>query len=148
MSLKPSGQRIVKKANEASMEKNVFGETLVQCSIEPLTGFYRDGSCHTSTDDPGRHLVCAIMTDEFLQFSKSKGNDLSSPMPQYRFAGLKAGDRWYLCVLQWIKAWNEGKAPLIMLEATNEKVVDFISLNELVKYAWKNPEKQTSDEQD
>ncbi len=128
------------------MNKNVFGEPLMLCSSSPMTGFYRDGHCTSGADDAGLHTVCALMTDEFLAFSKSMGNDLTTPMPQYGFGGLKAGDRWCLCALRWVEAWQAGKAPQISLEATSEKTLDFVSLKELVKYAWKNNAHPTTHE--
>lgn len=128
------------------MNKNVFGEPLMLCSNSPMTGFYRDGHCTSGADDAGLHTVCALMTDEFLAFSKSMGNDLTTPMPQYGFGGLKAGDRWCLCALRWVEAWQAGKAPQISLEATSEKTLDFVSLKELVKYAWKNNAHPTTHE--
>ncbi|MDO8898210.1 MAG: DUF2237 domain-containing protein [Bacteroidales bacterium] len=119
------------------MAKNVFGEPLIECSTKPLTGFYRDGCCNTGEEDAGLHTVCAVMTEEFLTFSKSRGNDLSTPMPLYHFSGLKPGDNWCLCALRWVEAWQAGKAPKVILEATHEKTLDFVSLQELVKFAWK-----------
>ncbi|MBK9291603.1 MAG: DUF2237 domain-containing protein [Bacteroidetes bacterium] len=119
------------------MSRNVFGEALISCSLDPLTGFYRDGCCNTGEEDRGLHTVCAVMTDEFLEFSRSMGNDLITPQPIFRFPGLKAGDRWCLCALRWVEAWRAGKAPLVVLEATHEKTLDYVPLEELVKYAWK-----------
>ncbi|MDZ7757862.1 DUF2237 domain-containing protein [Rhodohalobacter sp.] len=115
--------------------KNVFGQPLKECSKNPLTGFYRDGCCHTGPQDSGRHLVCAIMTDEFLDFSMEMGNPLKTPMPQYNFPGLKAGDKWCLCALRWKEAYNAGVAPKIDLEATNEKVLDFVKMDQLLEHA-------------
>lgn len=120
------------------MVKNVFGEPITVCSLQPLTGFYRDGCCNTDQEDRGLHTVCAVMTDEFLEFSKEMGNDLITPQPIFRFPGLKAGDRWCLCALRWVEAWRVGKAPLVVLEATHEKTLDFVPLEELIKYAWKS----------
>jgi uncharacterized protein (DUF2237 family) len=119
------------------MALNVFGDELIDCSNEPLTGFYRDGCCNSGEDDFGVHTVCVILTDEFLSFSKSAGNDLSTPRPEYIFPGLKAGERWCLCAARWVEAYRAGKAPLVVLEATHERTLDFIDLHELVKYAWK-----------
>lgn len=137
---KPKGNLFVMTLNQfmTLMNKNVFGEPLMLCSSKPLTGFYRDGHCYSETDDAGLHLVCAVMTDEFLQFSKSNGNDLSTPLPHYNFPGLKAGDRWCLCALRWVEAWQAEKAPLVVLEATSEKDLEFVPLSQLVKYAWKD----------
>lgn len=117
--------------------KNIFGEPIKACSYNPLTGFYRNGCCDTGIDDHGRHTVCAIMTDEFLQFSKAKGNDLSTPVLQFNFPGLKDGDRWCLCVLRWKEAYEAGCAPYIDLEATNEKSLDFVEMESLLEYAYK-----------
>ena len=101
-----------------------------------MTGFFRDGCCNTGSDDAGRHTVCAVMTAEFLEFSRNHGNDLSTPVPEYRFPGLKPGDSWCLCALRWKEALEAGCAPAVVLEATHEKTLDHVSLNELVKYAW------------
>lgn len=120
-----------------SDSKNIFGEPIKACNYDPLTGFYRNGCCDTGTDDHGKHTVCAIMTDEFLQFSKAKGNDLSTPVPQFNFPGLKDGDRWCLCVLRWKEAYEAGCAPYIDLEATNEKSLDFVEMESLLEYAYK-----------
>jgi uncharacterized protein (DUF2237 family) len=117
---------------------NVFGEKLVTCSNDPLTGFYRTGCCETGPQDSGRHLVCAVMTNEFLEFSKLQGNDLTTPIPQYNFPGLKEGDRWCLCALRWKEAYEAGMAPKVVLEATNEKVLNVIEMDDLLKYAYKN----------
>lgn len=119
-------------------QKNVFGETLIPCSLKPLTGYFRDGCCHTDDENRGTHTVCAVMTDDFLAFSKKMGNDLSTPMALYQFPGLKAGDRWCIVASRWVEAYLAGKAPLVVLEATNEKILDLVPLSELVRYAWKN----------
>jgi uncharacterized protein len=121
----------------SEQSKNVFGEPIAVCSNDPLTGFYRNGCCDSGPDDLGRHMVCSVMTDEFLAFSKSAGNDLSTPLPQYSFPGLKAGDRWCLCVLRWKEACDAGMAPRVVLEATNEKALDFVSMEELLEHAWR-----------
>lgn len=118
--------------------KNVFGEPLQVCCTSPMTGYYRDGFCRTDELDQGRHTVCAIMTEEFLSFSKSKGNDLSTPIPEYQFPGLKAGDQWCLCALRWKEAFDAEMAPLVVLEATNEKTLDYIQLNDLITHAYRN----------
>lgn len=117
--------------------KNVFGEKIIVCSEDPLTGFYRSGCCDSGPEDRGRHLVCAIMTEQFLEYSKSVGNDLSTPLPQYNFPGLNPGDRWCLCALRWKEAFEAGKAPKVVLEATNEGVLEFVTMDELLEYAWK-----------
>lgn len=119
------------------MMKNVFGEKLIPCCYEPMTGFYRDGFCRTDAMDGGRHVVCAVMTDEFLAFTKSVGNDLSTPRPEYRFPGLKAGDKWCLCALRWREAYEHGAAPLVVLEACAEEALQYIELKILVQFAHK-----------
>jgi uncharacterized protein (DUF2237 family) len=118
-------------------DHNVFGEALVICSLSPATGYYRNGCCSTGETDWGTHTVCAIMTTEFLEFSRSMGNDLITPRPEYQFQGLKPGDRWCLCALRWLEAYKAGCAPSLILEATHEKTLDFISLKELIPFAFK-----------
>lgn len=119
------------------MDKNVFGEPLKICCTAPMTGYFRDGLCRTITEDTGTHTVCAVMTNDFLRFSASRGNDLISPMPYFQFPGLKEGDKWCLCVSRWIEAEKAGKAPSLVLEATHEKTLEYASLEMLVKYAFK-----------
>ncbi|WP_291777166.1 DUF2237 domain-containing protein [Cecembia sp.] len=119
------------------MAKNVFGEELLNCSTDPMTGYYRNGCCETGEDDLGTHTVCAVMTREFLEFSLSRGNDLITPRPEYVFPGLKPGDKWCLCASRWVEAYKVGLAPNIVLEATHEKTLQFIPLEELVKFAEK-----------
>uniref|UniRef100_UPI0040486DB5 DUF2237 family protein n=1 Tax=Polynucleobacter sp. TaxID=2029855 RepID=UPI0040486DB5 len=114
---------------------NVLGEPLVPCSFEPLTGFFRDGCCKTNEEDVGSHLVCAIVTAEFLQFSQSKGNDLSTPRPEYRFPGLVSGDQWCLCLNRWLEALDAGCAPTIKLESTHIKSLESVSLEVLLEYS-------------
>lgn len=121
--------------------RNVFGEVLTPCSEQPLTGFYRNGCCDSGPRDHGKHMVCAIMTDEFLRFSKSKGNDLSKPQPQYQFPGLKAGDKWCLCVLRWKEAYEAGMAPFVDLEATHEESLKAVTMEMLLEYAYKSQDK-------
>jgi len=116
---------------------NVFGEKLETCSLNPRTGFYRDGCCNTGSEDSGRHVICCIMTDEFLRFSKSVGNDLSTPLPGFQFPGLKAGDQWCLCALRWKEAYEAGVAPAVYLEATNEAVLKYVSMDMLLEKAVK-----------
>ena len=116
---------------------NVFGEPLDLCCSSPITGFYRDGFCNTGSSDYGTHVVCAIMTDEFLEFSKSKGNDLSTPNEYYAFPGLKAGDKWCLCVLRWKEAYDAGKAPKVILEATHDKALNYVTIEQLISHAQK-----------
>ena len=110
---------------------NVLGSALVPCSYDPLTGFYRDGCCKTDEHDAGSHVICAKVTQEFLDFSVSAGNDLSTPRPEYRFAGLKAGDRWCLCARRWQEAFQAGLAPPVVLESTHERALDFVTLAQL-----------------
>jgi uncharacterized protein (DUF2237 family) len=115
--------------------RNVLGTELVPCSYDPLTGYFRDGCCNTDASDRGSHVVCAVVTDEFLEYSRSRGNDLSTPRPEYRFAGLRDGDRWCLCALRWREALSEGIAPEVVLECTHERALDFVSLEHLVAHA-------------
>ena len=103
--------------------------------MNPKTGFFRDGCCNTDEQDFGMHTVCAVMTDEFLAFSKESGNDLSTPRPQWNFPGLKDGDRWCLCARRWLEAWNEGKAPLVDLEATHEETLRVVPMDILIQFA-------------
>ena len=117
------------------MAKNVLGSELASCSHDPLTGFYRDGCCNTGPQDRGLHVVCAVMTEEFLAFSKARGNDLSTPRPEYRFPGLKGGDQWCLCALRWQEAFNAGVAPGVRLEATHEKALAVLELEDLLVHA-------------
>ncbi len=115
--------------------KNVLGTELEECSLDPITGFYRDGCCNTGAEDLGLHTVCAEMTDEFLAFSKARGNDLSTPNEMYEFPGLKAGDRWCLCVLRWKEAFEANMAPRVVLNATHMSVLEFVNLEDLKNYA-------------
>ncbi|MBU3725588.1 MAG: DUF2237 domain-containing protein [Burkholderiaceae bacterium] len=115
--------------------KNVLGGPLAPCSHDPLTGFFRDGCCNTSPEDFGSHTVCAQMTEAFLSFSKSRGNDLSTPNPQYRFPGLKPGDRWCLCAARWREAAEAGVAPPVILEATHQRALEVIALADLEYHA-------------
>ena len=107
---------------------NVLGTPLEPCSTDPLTGFFRDGSCNTCTEDHGSHTVCALMTAEFLAYSKYVGNDLSTPAPQYGFAGLKPGDQWCLCAARFLQAHDEGCAPQVRLEATHARALEIVPL--------------------
>ena len=118
-----------------SRARNVLGDKLQPCCFDPMTGFFRDGFCHTIDEDRGSHTVCAIMTDDFLAFSKSQGNDLSTPQPEFGFPGLKAGDKWCVCVSRWEEAFVVGKAPKVMLEATHERALDVVDLAELRAHA-------------
>ena len=115
--------------------KNVLGTELQPCGFDPLTGFYRDGCCNTGASDVGLHLVCIEATAEFLEFSQSRGNDLSTPVPVYQFPGLKPGDRWCLCVTRWKEALDAGLAPKVHLEATHISALEFVNLEELQEYA-------------
>lgn len=120
---------------ETEPERNVFGEPLQPCSSSPLTGFYRNGCCSTGPDDAGRHVVCAVMTDEFLAFSKSAGNDLTTPRPEFAFPGLKTGDRWCLLALRWAESLAAGMAPRVVLASTHQAALRDVRLEDLKKYA-------------
>ena len=115
----------------ATSARNVLGDKLQPCCFDPMTGYFRDGFCHTADDDHGSHTVCAVMTDEFLAFSKAQGNDLFTPRPEYGFPGLKAGDKWCVCVSRWEEAFVVGKAPKVVLEATHERALEVVELAEL-----------------
>ena len=115
--------------------KNVLGEPLAPCSDNPLTGFFRDGCCNTGPQDIGSHTVCTVMTDAFLAFSKAAGNDLSTPVPEYGFPGLKAGDRWCLCAARWQQAFEAGMAPRVVLAATHERALEIVALKDLKRFA-------------
>jgi len=117
------------------MAKNVFGEPLKNCSENPLTGFYRNGCCETGEQDKGVHTVCAEVTEEFLEFSKSRGNDLTQAHSAQDFEGLKPGDRWCLCASRWKEAWEAGVAPPVDLEATDERTLEYVDLDTLVEHA-------------
>ena len=117
------------------MARNVLGDPLVPCSHAPLTGFYRDGCCNTGREDLGLHLVCVVLTAEFLAFSKNRGNDLSTPRRDWGFPGLKPGDRWCLCMQRWVEAYQAGFAPGIVLEATNELALEWADLSTMKEYA-------------
>ena len=118
------------------MDNNIFGQPLIACSNDPLTGFFRDGCCNTDDTDQGVHTVCILATEEFLAFSKSAGNDLSTPFPEYSFPGLKAGDRWCLCAVRFKEAYENNAAPRVILEATNEKTLDIVDMNILIEHAY------------
>jgi uncharacterized protein (DUF2237 family) len=115
--------------------RNVLGERLETCSNNPMTGFFRDGCCNTDHEDIGSHTVCAVMTAAFLDFSRSRGNDLSTPMPEFGFAGLKSGDRWCLCAPRWQEALEAGQAPRVVLRATHEGALEHCALADLKRYA-------------
>jgi uncharacterized protein (DUF2237 family) len=114
---------------------NVLGEALQPCSEEPLTGFFRDGCCNTAPEDLGRHVVCVRVTAEFLEFSRARGNDLVTPMPQFQFPGLKPGDQWCLCAARWQEAFEAGKAPRVVLQATHAAALKVVKLADLKKHA-------------
>jgi uncharacterized protein len=114
-----------------SSERNVLGGPLETCSLKPLTGFFRDGCCATGPDDTGSHTVCAVMTEAFLSFSQARGNDLSTPRPEYNFAGLKPGDRWCVCVARWAEAYEADAAPKVVLGATHEAALTIVTLEAL-----------------
>jgi len=116
-------------------QQNVFGEPIELCCNDPLTGFYRDGRCNTGPNDLGTHTVCALMTDEFLEYSAAAGNDLSTPRPEFNFPGLVAGNRWCLCAMRWEQAHRAGKAPKLYLKATNIVTLRAIPLEILKPYA-------------
>ena len=118
-----------------SEEKNVLGGELQACSFAPLTGFFRDGCCATRGEAGVAHLVCVKVTADFLEFSRERGNDLSTPRPEMRFRGLKPGDRWCLHALRWVEAWEAGMAPRVVLEATNAKVLEIVPLEALKRHA-------------
>lgn len=115
--------------------KNVIGGKLETCCTSPMTGYYRDGKCNTGGGDFGAHVVCAQVTEEFLAFTKSRGNDLSTPVPMFNFPGLKPGDRWCLCASRWVEALEAGVAPPIILEATHASALEYVSLEQLKQYA-------------
>ncbi|MFT4640761.1 MAG: hypothetical protein ACI8T1_004093 [Verrucomicrobiales bacterium] len=116
------------------MANNVLGGPLAVCSQDPVTGFFRDGCCNTNADDQGMHTICVVMTDEFLEFSKAHGNDLSTPHEAYGFSGLKSGDRWCLCLGRWVEAYEADAAPRVVLEATHISVSEFVDLEMLQEH--------------
>ncbi len=120
---------------QPSTQRNVFGEPLVSCSERPVTGFYRSGCCHTGPEDVGLHTVCVEVTAEFLAFSKARGNDLSTPRPEFGFPGLEPGDRWCLCAARWREALEAGRAPRVVLAATHEATLEIVELGDLKRYA-------------
>ena len=114
---------------------NVLGQELQACSYDPLTGFFRDGCCNTDEHDRGLHVVCAVMTAEFLEYSRAQGNDLITPRPQWRFKGLQPGNRWCLCALRWKEALGAGVAPKVVLQSTHIKALEVVDLQDLVAHA-------------
>lgn len=117
--------------NTLSHGKNVFGADLQIAGTKPVTGYYRDGFCSSGSDDRGVHVIAAVLTTDFLRFSKSRGNDLVTPIPAYNFPGLKANDRWCLCATRWKEAFDAGVAPPVILNATHEKALEFVTLEQL-----------------
>lgn len=115
--------------------KNVLGTDLVSCCFTPVTGYFRDGYCRTDSSDRGRHVVCAVVSADFLSFSRSRGNDLSTPAPQFGFPGLQPGDKWCLCAGRWQEAFLAGKAPSVVLEATHESALEVVRLEDLRAHA-------------
>jgi uncharacterized protein (DUF2237 family) len=115
--------------------RNVLGGALQACCFAPRTGYFRDGYCRTEAKDTGRHVICAEVTEEFLSFTRSRGNDLSTPRPEFDFPGLKPGDKWCLCALRWKEALEAGKAPPVVLEACHEKALDYVRLEDLLAHA-------------
>lgn len=124
---------------------NVLGGELKPCCFKPLTGFYRDGCCNTGPEDQGCHTICCVVTEDFLRFSKSKGNDLITPYPQYQFPGLKPGDKWCVCAGRWVEALNAGKACPIVLEATHQSMLEWVSLEILQEFAYRDPDPAAAD---
>lgn len=124
-----------RSGQQRGAQRNVFGEPLKSCSERPLTGFYRSGCCHTGPEDLGLHTVCVEVTAEFLAFSKARGNDLSTPQPDFDFPGLEPGDRWCLCAARWREAFEAGHAPRVVLGATHEATLAIVPLEDLKRYA-------------
>jgi uncharacterized protein len=114
---------------------NVLGQPLQPCSMDPLTGYFRDGCCRTDASDRGLHVVCVVVSAEFLEFSRARGNDLSTPQPEYGFPGLQPGDRWCLCAARWLEAWQAGMAPFVVLEATHLNALGVVDLEQLRLFA-------------
>jgi uncharacterized protein len=127
------------KTTATPLARNVFGQPLVPCSFDPLTGFFRDGCCKTNAQDHGTHVVCAIVTEKFLAFSQSVGNDLSTPRPEWQFPGLEPGDAWCLCVTRWVEALKAGCAPRVKLESTHIKALEYVSLDVIADFAHDAP---------
>lgn len=125
----------MKPDDSGGRQRNVLGGLLGSCSERPLTGFFRDGCCNTSVEDLGSHTVCVVLTADFLAFSQARGNDLSTPRPEYGFPGLQPGDRWCLCAARWQEALVAGKAPRVVLNATNEACLLIVSLDDLKRHA-------------
>jgi uncharacterized protein (DUF2237 family) len=118
---------------ESNVQSNVFGDPLEVCSLEPLTGFYRDGYCNTGAEDLGSHTVCTVVTAEFLEHQKSVGNDLSTPRPEFMFPGLKPGDRWGVCAGRWLQAYDDGVKAPVVLKATNQAALSIVPMDALTE---------------
>ena len=125
----------MKSDDFGGVQRNVLGGPIGRCSDKPVTGFFRDGCCNTNEDDVGSHTVCVLLTDDFLEFSKMRGNDLSTPRPEFDFPGLKAGERWCLCATRWREALLAGKAPRVVLNSCNEASLEIVSLDDLKRFA-------------
>jgi len=125
-------------------QRNVFGEELQICSLEPITGFYRDGYCNTGPDDVGSHTVCVVVTPEFLRHQQYIGNDLTTPMPQYGFPGLLPGDRWAVCASRWLQAFEDGVMSPVVLKATNQAALDSVPMEALAQCAADAPDDASS----
>ncbi len=121
--------------NDPVSERNVLGGPLEECGVDPLTGFYRDGCCHTGPEDRGSHTICAVMTDEFLDHQRRIGNDLITPVPQYAFAGLVPGDRWCVTAVNWLRAHGDGEAAYVVLASTHERALEIVPLEALREHA-------------
>ena len=121
--------------NDPVSERNVLGGPLEECGVDPLTGFYRDGCCHTGPEDRGSHTICAVMTDEFLDHQRRIGNDLITPVPQYAFAGLVPGDRWCVTAVNWLRAHEEGAAAFVVLASTHQRALEIVPLDALREHA-------------
>lgn len=124
---------------ERDPDTNVVGGKLLECSADPLTGFFRDGCCATGPEDVGSHTVCAVATEEFLAFSKQAGNDLSTPRPEWGFAGVRAGERWCVCAARWLEAHRAGVAPPVHLAATHERALEVVPIELLLEAAVEDP---------
>jgi len=127
--------RLIEMSEDLETASNVLGTALQTCCSDPVTGFYRNGKCHTGPGDYGLHVVCVQMTHDFLVFGKERGNDLMSPNPAYQFPGLKAGDRWCVCLSRWVEALQAGCAPPILLKSTHVSALEFVDLEDLKKHA-------------
>jgi len=125
----------MKPDDSGGSQRNVLGGLLGSCSEKPMTGFFRDGCCNTGDEDFGSHTVCVLLTTDFLEFSRARGNDLSTPRPEFGFPGLNAGDRWCLCAARWREAFQAGKAPRVVLNSTNEACLLIVSLDDLKRHA-------------